>query len=109
MNGGHREDTLNGDEGSLRISVDQSSFPLNIWLQATGNSPEGKGSRGPVPLVLNLEAYGLTVRPGSGLNWKLSLRALPPDADRDRNRGSGSHNGKDSTNTRKAEHTHGTS
>jgi hypothetical protein len=110
MNGGRRQDTLQGEEGGLQVSVEQSSFPLKIWLQATGNSPEGKGSRGPVPLVLNLEAQGLTVSPAAGLSWILSLRRFAPGADRDGNpRGSANHDGGDSTNTRKADHIHGTS
>jgi hypothetical protein len=85
MNGARRQDTLEGEEGGLQVSVDQSSFPLKIWLQATGNSPEGKGSRGPVPLVLNLEAQGLTVSPSTALNWTLSLRGLAPGAGQDSN------------------------
>src|SRR5712672_2876826 len=74
---GHRMDTLKGPEGTLEISVDESSFPLNIWLLATGNSVTGKGSRGAIPLVLNLETTGLTVAPGKNLTWKLSLRSFP--------------------------------
>jgi hypothetical protein len=110
MNGARRQDTLEGEEGGLEISVDRSSFPLKIWLQATGDSPEGKGSRGPVPLVLNLEAQGLTVSPGAGLDWKLSLRGFAPGVDRDSNpHGSANRDGGNSTNTRKVEHIHGTS
>jgi hypothetical protein len=74
---GRRTDTLKGEEGDLQVSVEQASFPLSISLQATGNSPTGKGSRGPVPLVLNLESPALTVGPGAELNWSLSLRVLP--------------------------------
>ncbi len=77
---GHRVDTLAGPEGTLQISMDESSFPLNISLLATGNSPAGKGSRGAVPLVLNGEAFGLEVAPGKDLNWKVSLRSLPAPA-----------------------------
>ena len=72
--GGHRIDTLRGSEGTLEVSVDQSSFPLKISLQATADSPLGKGSRGAVPLILNLEAVGLEVGPGADLIWKLTLR-----------------------------------
>jgi hypothetical protein len=74
---GRRTDTLKGEEGDLQVSVEQTSFPLSLSLQATGNSPSGKGSRGHVPLVLNLEAIALTVGPGAELNWSLSLRVLP--------------------------------
>ena len=73
---GHRADTLSGPEGTLEVSVDQSSFPLKISLQATGDSALGKGSRGAVPLILNLEALGLEVRPGTDLIWKLTLRSF---------------------------------
>jgi hypothetical protein len=73
---GRRTDTLQGEEGALQVSVDASSVPLRTSLQATGNSALGKGSRGPVPLILNLEASGLTVAPGRELTWKLSLRVL---------------------------------
>src|SRR5262249_630618 len=53
LDGKRRIDTLTGDEGRLEISVTESSFPLTASLLATGNSPAGKGSRGPVPLILN--------------------------------------------------------
>jgi len=110
MNGARRQDTLQGEEGGLEVSVDQSSFPLKIWLQATGDSPAGKGSRGPVPLVLNLEAQGLTVSPGAGLDWTLSLRGLAPGANGNaRRHGNAKSDRSHSTNTRKVEHIHGTS
>jgi hypothetical protein len=74
---GRRLDTLKGAEGALEITVDESSFPLNISLLATGNSATGKGSRGAIPLVLNLETTGLAVSAGKNLTWKLSLRSFP--------------------------------
>lgn len=83
MEGPHRTDTLEGEEGNLQVSLEQSSFPMKIWVQATGDSPLGKGSRGPVPLVLNLEARALTVSPAAGLVWKLCLRSLGPGFDSD--------------------------
>src|SRR5258708_1376194 len=73
---GRRTDALQGQEGGLLVSVEESSFPLRISLQATGNSALGKGSRGPVPLILNLESSGLVVAPGKALRWTLSLRTL---------------------------------
>ena len=110
IEGSRREDTLQGDEGSLRISVEHSSFPMKVWLQATGNLPAGKGSRGPVPLVLNLEAQGLPVRPGAGLDWKLSLQSIAPGADRDDIRGRKTqHGSQELPNPKNAEHSHGTS
>jgi hypothetical protein len=76
MDAGQRSFTLKGDGGALRVSLNRSSFPLNCWLQATGNSPMGKGSRGAVPLILNMEAQDLAARPGSDLTWSLSFRSV---------------------------------
>jgi hypothetical protein len=73
---GRRKDTLQGPNSGLEVSVDESSVPLKVTLQATGNSALGKGSRGPVPLILHLESSGLVVAPGKELIWKLSLRTL---------------------------------
>jgi len=73
---GRRMETLKGPGGTLEISVDESSFPLNISLLATGNSVTGKGSRGAIPLVLNLETTELEVAPEKNLTWKLSLRSF---------------------------------
>jgi len=90
--------------------VEHSSFPMKVWLQATGNLPAGKGSRGPVPLVLNFEAQGLAIRPGAGLEWKLSWRSLAPGADRDGIRSRKTNHGSDELpNLKNAEHSHGTS
>jgi hypothetical protein len=68
--------TLRGEGGDLQVSLGRSSFPLTAWLQATGNSPMGKGSRGAVPLILHLEAKDLAVRPGADLTWSISLQSL---------------------------------
>jgi hypothetical protein len=73
---GHRVDTLKGPGDSLQVIVDRSSFPLNISLQATGDSALGKGNQGPVPLVLNLEAMDITMVPERDQAWELSLRSL---------------------------------
>jgi hypothetical protein len=73
---GHRTDTLQGEKYGLKVAVEQSSVPLNISLQATGNSALGKGSRGPVPLILNFDSSALVIAPGKPLNWTLSLQAL---------------------------------
>jgi hypothetical protein len=76
---GYRTYILKGEEGDLQVTLNQSSFPLNTWLQATGDSPMGRGSRGAVPLILNLEGHELAVRPGSDLTWSLSFRHLATD------------------------------
>src|SRR5262249_16711611 len=67
---------LKSEEGALQILLQRSSFPLKTWLQATGNSPMGRGSRGSVPLILNFEAQELAARPGADLTWSLSFQSL---------------------------------
>jgi hypothetical protein len=79
LDGKRRIDTLTGDEGRLEVSVTESSFPLTVSLQATGNSPAGKGSRGPVPLILNFQSHRLEIRPSADLSWRLSLRVQAAD------------------------------
>jgi hypothetical protein len=71
---GRRTDTLKAEDGSLQVAIEQSSFALEISLQATGNSSLGKGSRGPVPLILMFEGHNLEVFPARDLTWSLSLR-----------------------------------
>jgi hypothetical protein len=79
LDGKRRIDALTGDEGRLEISVTESSFPLTASLLATGDSPAGKGSRGPVPLILNFQSHRLEIRPSADLNWRLSLRVQSAD------------------------------
>jgi hypothetical protein len=67
---------LKGEGGDLQVSLGRTSFPLNARLEATGNSPMGKGSQGAVPLILHLEAKDLAVRPGRDLTWSISLESF---------------------------------
>jgi hypothetical protein len=41
---------------------------------ATGDSPLGRGARGPVPLHLVYEAPGVRLTPGDPVTWQLTLR-----------------------------------
>jgi hypothetical protein len=50
-----------------------SSFPLEASLQATGNTEWGRGSRGPIPLMLNLRSSHLILKEGQSLNWTIKL------------------------------------
>jgi hypothetical protein len=43
-------------------------------VQAAGNSALGKGTRGHIPLLLNLEATNLTITPGAPLRLDISLK-----------------------------------
>jgi len=64
---------LRGKEGTLEVAVTESSFALEPSLQATGNGDWGRGSRGPVPLMLNFRASELALKAGQSLNWTIKL------------------------------------
>lgn len=68
---------LQGTEGSLQVSVTESSFPVESSLQATGNGEMGRGSRGPVPLILNFRSSDLVLKEGQPLSWKITLTPTP--------------------------------
>jgi len=73
--GDRRTDRFDSPDGALEVSVPEASFPLEASLRASGNAPLGRGARGAIPLVLNLEARALTVTPESPLSWTIRLRA----------------------------------
>ena len=76
---GHRIDRFDAPEGGLEVMVKQSDWPLQSELYATGDSALGKGSRGYVPLYLNLDARNVVIAPEKPMSWTLVLRALPGD------------------------------
>jgi hypothetical protein len=64
---------LQGQDGALEVTALESSFPLDDSLQATGNGDFGKGSRGPVPLIINFRSSDLVLNENQSINWKLLL------------------------------------
>jgi hypothetical protein len=71
---GVRTDTLSGREGTLRVSVPQSSWPIVATVRpAAGDTPLGRGARGAVPLHLEYEARDFTLTPGAPASWTLRL------------------------------------
>jgi hypothetical protein len=74
---GSRIDRFVSPEASLEVMVKNSDWPLQVELVATGNSPLGKGSRGSIPLYLDLEAHDVVLTPEKPMTWTLVLRALP--------------------------------
>ena len=81
---GHRIDRFDSAEGSLEVLVKQSNWPLQIALDATGNTALGKGSRGYIPLYLNIEARDIALAPEKPLNWTLVLTARPSNPEKAR-------------------------
>ena len=71
---GVRIDTLSGREGTLRVSVPHSSWPVAVTVRpAAGDTPLGRGARGAVPLHLEYEARDITLTPGAQATWTLRL------------------------------------
>jgi hypothetical protein len=74
---GSRIDRLVFPEGSLEVTIKNCDWPLQVELEATGNSNLGKGSRGYIPLYLDFEAHDVLLTPEKPMAWTLVLRALP--------------------------------
>ncbi len=74
---GQRVDHFNSDDGSLEVTVSQSKLPLSASLKATGNSAFGRGSRGAVPLYLDLDANNFVIEPNKPVQWTLQLKVIP--------------------------------
>jgi hypothetical protein len=74
--GGIRVDRLNSGDEALQVSIPQSDIPLQISLRATGDSKLGSGSRGPVPLFVDLEARDFAIEPARPLVWTLVLTSI---------------------------------
>ena len=69
-----RVDTLSGREGTLRIAVETSPWPLTVSARsAAGDTPLGRGARGAIPLHLEYEARDVTLAPGTPVTWTLRL------------------------------------
>ncbi|HXU80567.1 MAG TPA: hypothetical protein VN914_04180 [Polyangia bacterium] len=63
---GHRIDRFVGPESALEVSV-EGSVPLEVTLEATGNSSLGRGARGGIPLLLRAQARNVVLKAGESL------------------------------------------
>lgn len=77
IDNGIRTDRFETSEGTLEVTVPHSDWPLDVALKATGNSALGKGSRGAVPLYMNLESHNINLQPEKPLKWVLKLHPEP--------------------------------
>jgi len=73
------EDTPDGTSVSgplvhLTVAVTTPWASMLRSVRATGDSPGGRGVRGPVPLHLSYEAPGVRIVPGQPVEWQLTLR-----------------------------------
>jgi hypothetical protein len=76
LQGKRRADRFIGADATLEVSVERSSAALSASVQATGNSALGKGTRGPIPLLLKWEAQNISLNPKGSWEWELVIRRL---------------------------------
>ena len=74
---GHCIYVFSGGDLQLEVSAESKNVSFTENLQATGNSALGKGTRGPIPLILQIEADNLKLKPGKPFEWTIRLRELP--------------------------------
>jgi hypothetical protein len=65
---------LSGGSAPLRVPVTPPWPQVIGRVQATGNSPLGRGARGAVPIHLVYEARDVRIAPGQPITWQLTLR-----------------------------------
>ena len=65
---------LSGGGTPLRVSVTRLWPRVSASVQATGNTPSGRGARGAVPLHLVYEARDVRIAPGQPLSWQLTVQ-----------------------------------
>jgi hypothetical protein len=70
---GVRTDRFRAPDGTLEVAVQQSDLPFTYAVHANGNTPLGRGSRGAVPMYLELEANNVVLQPGTPAKWTLVL------------------------------------
>ncbi len=75
---GRRIDRFTGREGTLEFSANMHNVPFTETIQTnSSDSPLGKGTRGPIPLTLMLEATNIVVSPERPLNLDIKLHLEP--------------------------------
>ena len=66
-----------GREGTLEFSAVMQNIALTETLHTNDiNTAVGKGTRGPIPLMLSLEATNIVVKPDAPLHLNVTLRLL---------------------------------
>lgn len=68
-----RVDRFSSEAGSLEVKMLSASIPVTTRVFATGDSPLGRGVRGPIPLHLVFESKNLRVQPGKPIRFEFAL------------------------------------
>jgi hypothetical protein len=74
--GSQRWDVFRARESTLAVAA-KADWPLESSLLATGDTPSGRGARGPVPLHLIYESRDLRLTPNAGAHWRLTVKVAP--------------------------------
>jgi hypothetical protein len=75
---GTRAERLESREGTLLVHIAQCDWPVESQIQATGDSPLGRGTRAPIPLILLLTSRGFALDPGKPQQWDLEITTTAP-------------------------------
>jgi hypothetical protein len=75
--GGRHVYRFTGREGTLEFSASMKDVVLTETLHTNDiNSALGKGTRGPIPLMLTLEATNIVIKPDAPFHLEISLREV---------------------------------
>jgi hypothetical protein len=75
---GVRTDTIDGVDGRLTVSVPRLDWPAIWTVRATGNTADGRGTHGAIPLHLEIDSRDLVLEPGTPRSWILRLSSRTP-------------------------------
>lgn len=78
MENGLRTDTIDGVDGRFTVSVPRIDWPATWAVRATGNTADGRGARGAVPLHIEIDSRDLVLEPGTPRSWILRLSSRTP-------------------------------
>jgi hypothetical protein len=70
---GVRVDRFSSKAGQLAVKLSDQTFPVQTFIEASGDSPLGRGVHGAIPLHLLFETRTVRVNPGQPLRFKITL------------------------------------
>ena len=70
---GTRVDQFSSKNGKLAVRLSDATFPVDVSIKASGDSPLGRGVHGAIPLHVVYESRNLTVSPMKPLKFKITL------------------------------------
>jgi hypothetical protein len=71
-------DGVDGVDGRFSVSVPRIDWPSTSTLRATGNTANGRGARGAIPLHVEIDSRDIALEPGAPRSWTLRLSSRTP-------------------------------